>query len=60
MVFAKVTSVKLAVREAAESTRLVTQAELAALMERRARDRTEHWTKLERMVRPATGRYGRE
>lgn len=58
--FAAVMSVKAAVREAAESTELLTPEELAALMERRSRDRTETWTKLERMVRLATGRYGKE
>lgn len=58
--FASVTSVKAAVREAAESHRLMTVEELEAHMERRSRDRTETWTKLERMVRLATGKYGKE
>ena len=44
--------------EAAES--FVTQEERDALMNRRSRSRKETWTKLERMVRLATGRYGKE
>lgn len=39
------------VQAAAESTGLLTPEELAALMERRSQERTEHWTALERFVR---------